>query len=96
MRALPAPSAPRASQATETNAATDSFIPTHRLKRTISVYNAATVRRKTVGRLNKDTPVIIEEHAELATNNRSVDWVRVSTKAGPGGWLPASELVEGK
>ncbi len=90
-----APSAP-AAEARPAPAAPAGFEPTHKLRRTVPVYSDATANRKQVGRLTKDTQVLIEERGELVVSNRPVAWVKVTTKAGPGGWLPASELVEGR
>ncbi|MEP7085405.1 MAG: hypothetical protein ABI854_11750, partial [Betaproteobacteria bacterium] len=95
--ALAAPVAPPAradAPARETPAAIETFTATHTLKRGVPVYDEATARRKSTCRLIKDTPVRIESHAELSVNNRQVEWVKVVTGAGAGGWLQASELTE--
>jgi hypothetical protein len=56
----------------------------------------ATAKRKSVGRLNKNTPVRVEERTEFKINNRTVEWVKVVTRTGAGGWLQGSELAEMK
>ncbi len=77
-------------------AATESFVATHTLKRGVPIYNQATANRKSIGRLNKDTPVRIEERTEFKMNNKPVEWVKIVTRTGNGGWLRASELTEVK
>ncbi len=72
------------------------FTPTHKVKRGVPLYSDATTKRKQTGRINKDTPVRIEERGELLVNNHPVEWVRISSADGHSGWLPASELVEGR
>lgn len=95
-----APNAPAAPAPTRTeepkaaSAAAATFAATHVLKRGVPVYDEATAKRKSVGRLNKDTPVRVEERTEFRMNNRAVEWVKVVTRTGAGGWLQASELAE--
>jgi hypothetical protein len=78
--------------ATTAAAATNAFTPTHKLKRGVPVYSDATPSRKAIGRINKDTPVRIEERTTVNVNNRSTEWVRVGVANGPGGWIPFAEL----
>ena len=91
--------APAVAQAEEprlTPIVAEGFVATHMLKRGVPVYDEATAKRKSTGRLNKDTPVRIEEHTEFTVSNKPVEWVKVVTRSGTGGWLQASELTEAK
>ena len=90
----PVAPAPRVEEPKAAPAATPTFAATHVLKRGVPVYDEATVKRKSVGRLNKNTPVRVEERTEFRINNRAVEWVKVVTRTGAGGWLQASELAE--
>jgi hypothetical protein len=92
----PAAQAPKAEERKPAPAATESFAATHALKRGVPIYDEATAKRKSIGRLNKDTPVRIEERVEFTMNNKPVEWVKVVTRTGTGGWLQASELTEVK
>lgn len=99
--ATPAPSSPatpaaRADDPARAAPAAERFVATHMLKRGVPIYDEATAKRKSTGRLNKDTPVRIEEHTEFTMNNKSAEWVKVVTRSGTGGWLQASELTEAK
>ena len=38
----------------------------------------------------------IEERTEFKMNNKPVEWVKIVTRTGNGGWLRASELTEVK
>jgi hypothetical protein len=67
------------------------FIPTHKLKRGVPLYNDASANRRPIGRINKDTEVRIEDRATVTVNKRAVEWVRVNAN-GAGGWVPMSEL----
>jgi len=94
--ATPAPAAaPTAARPEDTKAAANGFTPTHKLKRGVPLYSDASPQRKQVGRVAKDTPVQVAEHAQGGAT-RTADWVRIVTSSGTGGWLPAAELVEAK
>ncbi len=92
----PAAPAPRTEEPKAAPAAAATFAATHVLKRGVPVYDEATAKRKSVGRLNKNTPVRVEERTEFKINNRTVEWVKVVTRTGAGGWLQGSELAEMK
>lgn len=104
-RSVPATPAPRAE---ETRAAppapvvpppaaaapSEAFAATHAVKRGVPIYDEASARRKSVGRLTKDTPVRVEERTQLKTGTRTVEWVKVVSRTGTAGWLQAIELTD--
>ena len=91
-----APAAKTEEPARAAPAAADGFVATHTLKRGVPVYDEASAKHKSTGRLNKETPVRIEAQTEITVNNKPAEWVKVVTKSGAGGWLQASELIEVK
>ena len=94
--AAPVAPAAKAEETKRAAPAADGFVATHTLKRGVPVYDEASAKRKSTGRLNKDTPVRIESQTEVSVNNKPVEWVKVISKSGAGGWLQASELIEVK
>ncbi|CAG0967108.1 hypothetical protein MYXO_01088 [Myxococcaceae bacterium] len=72
------------------------FAGTHVTKRAVAVYNRPNAPRKALGNLPVKAPVRVEEEKEIKVGGKAVKWVKVSSKAGPTGWLAASELLEAK
>jgi hypothetical protein len=91
---VPAAPAPRLEEPRAAPAAAAGFVATHTLRRDILIHDEASSKRKSIGRLTKDTPVRIEEPAGFNVTNRPKVWVKVVTRTGTAGWLQAGELEE--
>jgi len=73
-------------------AAPQALTETATTNRQTSLYSHWGKPRKTVITLNKGATLQVEERSIQTTDGKSVEWVRVATKRGMRGWLPASHL----
>jgi len=73
----------------------EEFVATHKIKRNAVLFSDTGPKRKSVASLKKDDVVRIEEKTEVKESNKPVvAWVKVKPKAGTGGWVQSSEVLE--
>lgn len=69
---------------------------THQAKRKVQLSDQAGPAGKPAGFLTANTKVRIEDRTQIKLRNKLVDWLKVSSESGKGGWAPASEFAETK